>query len=49
MWITIDTISCGPEVVPDRSRFDVQPEPAELHAKSERMVPGPRAGGSQQR
>ena len=40
MRITIDTISCGPEVAPDRSRFRVQPELAEVHAKSERMVPG---------
>jgi hypothetical protein len=38
--ITIDTISCGPEVVSDHSRFRVQPELAEVHAKSERMVPG---------
>jgi hypothetical protein len=50
--ITIDTISCGPEVVPDRSRFHVQPAPAEVHAKSERTVPRHilnRAGRSQQR
>src|SRR5712675_1472448 len=38
--VTIDTISGGPEVVPDRSRFHVPPELAEVHAKSERMVPG---------
>ena len=38
--VTIDTISGGPEVVPDRSRFRVPPELAEVHAKSERMVPG---------
>jgi hypothetical protein len=31
--ITIDTISYSPEVVPDRSRFHVQPELAEVHAK----------------
>jgi hypothetical protein len=35
--VAIDTISCGPEVAPDRSRFHVQPERAEVHAKSERM------------
>jgi acetamidase/formamidase len=38
--VTIDTISGGPEVVPDRSRFHVPPELADVHAKSERMVPG---------
>ena len=38
--VTIDTISGGPEVVPDRNRFHVPPELAEVHARSERMVPG---------
>ena len=38
--VTVDTISGGPDVVPDRSRFHVPPELAEVHAKSERMVPG---------
>src|ERR1700738_4853373 len=38
--VTIDTISGGPEVVPDRTRFHVPPELAEVHARSERMVPG---------
>src|SRR6267154_2711803 len=38
--VTIDTISGGPEVVPDRSRFHVPPELDEVHARSERMVPG---------
>ena len=38
--VTIDTISGGPDVVPDRSRFHVPPELAEVHAKNERMVPG---------
>ena len=38
--VTIDTISGGPDVVPDRNRFHVPPELAEVHAKSERMVPG---------
>jgi acetamidase/formamidase len=37
---TIDTISGGPEVVPDRSRFHIPPEMSEVHAKSDRMVPG---------
>jgi acetamidase/formamidase len=38
--VTIDTISGGPDVVPDRSRFHVPPELDEVHAKNERMVPG---------
>jgi len=38
--ITIDTVSGGPDVVPDRSRFHVPPELEDIHAKSERMVPG---------
>ena len=38
--VTIDTISGGPEVVPDRSQFHIPPELADIHARSERMVPG---------
>ncbi|MDA9443517.1 amidase [Bradyrhizobium sp. CCBAU 51745] len=38
--VTVDTISGGPEVIPDRSRFHVPPEMTEVHAKSDRMVPG---------
>ena len=38
--VTIDSISGGPEVVPDRARFHVPPELAEVHARNERMVPG---------
>ncbi|MBW7965993.1 acetamidase/formamidase family protein [Bradyrhizobium sp. BR 10261] len=38
--VTVDTISGGPEVIPDRNRFHVPPEMAEVHAKSDRMVPG---------
>jgi len=38
--ITIETISGGPDVVPDKSRFHVPPELFEVHAKNERMVPG---------
>ena len=38
--VTIDTITGGPEVVPDRSKFHVPPELAEIHARNERMVPG---------
>ena len=38
--VTVDTITGGPEVVPDRSKFHVPPELAQVHAKNERMVPG---------
>ena len=38
--VTIDTISGGPEMVPDRNKFHVPPELADVHARSERMVPG---------
>ena len=38
--VTIDTISGGPDVVPDTAKFFVPPELFEVHAKSERMVPG---------
>ena len=38
--VTIDTISGGPEVIPDRNRFHVPPEMSEVHAISDRMVPG---------
>ena len=38
--VTVDTISGGPDVVPDRGKFHVPPELAEVHAKSERMLPG---------
>lgn len=38
--VTIDTISGGPEVIPDKSKFHVPPELFEVHAKNERMVPG---------
>ena len=38
--VTIDTISGGPDVVPDRSQFHVPPELDEVHANNERMVPG---------
>ena len=36
--VTIDTISGGPDVVPDRNSFHVPPELAEVHARNERMV-----------
>jgi hypothetical protein len=38
--VTIDSISGGPDVVPDRNKFHVPPELFEVHARSERMVPG---------
>jgi acetamidase/formamidase len=38
--VTIDTISGGPDSVPDRKQFHVPPELYEVHARSERMVPG---------
>ena len=38
--MTIDTISGGPDMMPDRSRFHVPPELADVHANSDRMVPG---------
>ena len=38
--VTIDTISGGPDAVPDKKQFHVPPEMAEVHAKSERMLPG---------
>ena len=38
--VTVDTITGGPEVVPDRSKFHVPPELADVHAQNERMVPG---------
>src|ERR1700688_2350930 len=36
--VTIDTISGGAGVVPDRSRFHFPPDLDEVHARSERMV-----------
>src|SRR6187551_3562200 len=38
--LTVDTISGGPEMMPDKSRFHVPPELTEVHAKNERMLPG---------
>ena len=38
--VTVDTISGGPDVVPDRNRFHVPPELDQVHANSERMLPG---------
>jgi len=30
--VTIETVSGGPEVVPDKSKFHIPPELAEIHA-----------------
>ncbi len=38
--VTVDTVSGGPDVLPDPSRFHVPSELAEIHAKSERLLPG---------
>lgn len=38
--VTVDTISGGPDVVPDPRKFYVPPELTEVHARSERMMPG---------
>src|SRR5258708_28203718 len=38
--VTVDTISGGPEMMPDKSKFHVPPELAEVHTKNERMLPG---------
>src|SRR6201992_1780187 len=38
--VTVETISGGPDVVPDKTKFHVPPELFEVHARSERMVPG---------
>src|SRR5436190_1796281 len=38
--VTVDTVTGGPDVVPDRSKFHVPPELADIHARSDRMVPG---------
>src|SRR4051794_39199776 len=38
--VTVDTISGGPDVVPDPRKFYVPPELTEGHARSERMMPG---------
>src|SRR5207244_10204564 len=38
--VTVDTVSGGPDVLPDKSKFHIPPELFDIHAKSERMVPG---------
>ncbi len=38
--VTVDTLSGGPETLPDAARFRILPEHGEVHAKSERMLPG---------
>jgi len=38
--VTVDTISGGPDQVPDKTKFHVPPELFDVHARSERMLPG---------
>ncbi|OKO74714.1 acetamidase/formamidase family protein [Bradyrhizobium sp. NAS96.2] len=38
--ITIETVNGTPEVVPDREKFHVPPELADIHARNARPVPG---------
>ena len=38
--VTIETVSGGPEVLPDKNKFHIPPELAEIHAKCERQLQG---------
>lgn len=38
--VTVDTISGGPEMLPDKDRFIIPPELADVHANNERVLPG---------
>lgn len=38
--VTVDTLSGGPETLPDANRFRILPEHLDVHATSERMLPG---------
>jgi len=38
--VTVDTISGGPDVLPDRDKFHIPPEMHQVHATNERMLPG---------
>ncbi|MFZ8368815.1 acetamidase/formamidase family protein, partial [Staphylococcus aureus] len=38
--MTVDTISGGPDMLPDRNTFHIPPEMYEVHAENERMLPG---------
>ncbi len=38
--VTIDTISGGPDVLPDPAKFVIPPEMKDVHARNERMLPG---------
>jgi acetamidase/formamidase len=38
--VTVDTISGGPEVLPDRGKFHIPPELDDVHARCERPLPG---------
>src|SRR5260221_14586803 len=38
--VTIETVSGGPDVLPDRSKFHIPPQLSDIYARSERMVAG---------
>lgn len=38
--VTVDTLSGGPETLPDAVSFRILPEHLQVHAKSERLLPG---------
>ena len=38
--VTVETVSGGPEVVPDKSKFHVPPELTDIHTKCERQLQG---------
>ena len=38
--VIVDTVSGGPEVLPDKSKFHIPPELFDIHVRNERMVPG---------
>src|SRR5512138_1334999 len=38
--VTVDTVTGGPDHIPDKNKFHIPPELFDIHAKSERMVPG---------
>ncbi|WP_424629930.1 acetamidase/formamidase family protein [Bradyrhizobium sp. SYSU BS000235] len=38
--VTVDTVSGGPDMLPDKTKFFIPPEMHEIHEKNERMLPG---------
>lgn len=38
--VTVETVSGGPETLPDATRFHIPPELGEIHARNERLLPG---------